>query len=197
MPTHLSATNFVREILPSSTVHPCVTCTMDKHTFVMPICSYGSVSSEYLHFIRTPPSTMVFAIQNPRLIVGCSVLMVSIPALHLFLLLFAIASATGFLEMCNFVPPNVPAKFRVLVARCSAWSATLLIIINMLLRVCRFVHVFVVHGICLGLKRLELRCVFGILSLGLVVLNFETIQAVCSTTWNAALSYPIGRDVKE
>jgi len=159
----------------------------------MPICLYVPVSSEYLRFMLIPTSTMVIAIQNPRFIVGCSVLIVYIPAPHLLLLLSAITSVTVFLEMCDFLPRHAPAKLRALVARCSVWSASLLIIINMLLRVCKLIHVFVIHGICFGLERLELRCLFGILSLGMVMLNVEIIQAVCLTTWKVALFYLRGQ----
>jgi len=117
------------------------------------------------------------------------------PALHLFLLFSAITSVTVFVEMCHFLPANAPAKFRVLVARCSAWSTTLLILINMLLRVCKFVHDSVVHGICFGLERLELRYLFGLLTLAMLTLNVEIIQAACSTMWTVVLCNLRGQDI--
>jgi len=127
---------------------------------------------------------MVAASQNRAFVVGLSVLVLSIPSLYLFFLLSVLASVTLSLELCDSLQYNTPAKVRVLVAKYAVCSAIILISINMLLRFFKIVHVFDAHGINVAIERLELRCLFGIFSLGIAMLRIEVIQVVCLTVSN-------------
>ena len=122
--------------------------------------------------------------ENSKLIVGCSILIFCVPTLQFFLLLATIGSAT--LEFCHFagMTPRFLPRFRLFVARLSTSSAAFLIGVNMLLRVCKTIHVFFEYSIYLGLQRFELRYLSGIVTVGIVILNGEIVQAACLTIWN-------------
>ena len=129
---------------------------------------------------------MSIAIENARLIVGCSFLIFCIPALHLFIFLAIIGFTTLCIEFCGFASV-APTKFRIFVARLSASSAGFLISINIVLRFCKTVHFFIERSICFGLQRLELRYLFGILVIGVIMLNGETVQGAHCAIWNLVL----------
>ena len=66
--------------------------------------------------------------------------------------------------------------------------------LNILLRFFKLIHFFVACAINFGLERLELCYLLGIFSLGMAMLNFEIIRAVCLTLCHIVLLYLTGHE---